>query len=91
VKKHPHTVQMNYTHYEDKIVESLRVVLVGWPINGPVQNSGELTCDDAIILKHALETKDCKWIRLTAQQIATWKARNKQHLADGEQVDGPLW
>ncbi|KAH9955288.1 hypothetical protein BC827DRAFT_1271815 [Russula dissimulans] len=88
-KKHPRTVQMNYTYYEDKIVESLGVALVGWPINGPVQNPGELTRDDAIILKHALETKDCKWIRLTAQQIATWKARNKQCLADGEQVYGP--
>ncbi|KAH9955750.1 hypothetical protein BC827DRAFT_1158100 [Russula dissimulans] len=88
-KKHPCTVQMNYTHYEDKIVESLGVALVGWPINGPVQNPGELTRDDAIILKHALETKDCKWIRLTTQQIATRKARNKQCLADGEQVYGP--
>jgi hypothetical protein len=80
---------MNYVHYERKIVKLLGVALTGWPINGPVQNPGELTRDNAIILRNALAAKECKWIRLTTQQVAIQKASNQQRSANGEQVYSP--
>src|SRR5712675_1628623 len=80
---------MNYVHYEKKIVESLGVALTNWPVHGLVRNPGELTRDDATVLRNALASRECKWIKLTSQQVEIRKASNKQRSANGEKVYGP--
>jgi 3-dehydroquinate dehydratase len=90
IQHHPHTkIQMNYANYEGKIVEKLGVALEGWPVHGQIRNPGELGYVDAILLRDALNSKECQWIRLNAQQLAARKASNVQRVANGEKVYGP--
>jgi len=71
---------MNYSSYKSKIIKKFGVTLTEWPIYGCVHNSGELGQDDAIILRHALVTKECKWIKLSAQQ---WEAQRDTTNSEG--------
>lgn len=89
-KKHVRTdVRMNYINYESSIVESLGVALIGWPINGKVQNPGGLGPDESLVLRNALEKKECRWIILTTEEQETRKIQNTQREKDGEQVYVP--
>jgi hypothetical protein len=80
---------MNYTHYELKIVESLGVALVGWPVPGRIRNPGDLTVDQVAILRSALFSRECKWISLSDHQVAARKASNTERFGNGEDVYGP--
>lgn len=82
-------MQMNYVHYEHRIVEKLGVALAGWPLDGHICNPGVLTTDDALVLKNALANKTCKWVRLNAWQLKDRKANNAQRAINGEDVYGP--
>jgi hypothetical protein len=86
-KNHCH-IPMNYAQYDEKIVQKHGIALVGWPINGSVRNPGFLTCDECIIVKRALAAKQCKWIKLTPQKVAGWKASNVNS-ANIEDINGP--
>jgi len=81
---------MNYSHYEAKIVESLGVALVGWPLPSRVCNPGSLGSNDINTLMKALDRGVCKWIKLTPEEVTAWKIDNQHHAANGEQVYGPL-
>lgn len=80
---------MNYENYERQIVERFGVELVGWPLHGSVCQPGKLTIDDAVILRRALGCGDCKWVKLTHEQVETRKDNNQRHHADGEAIYGP--
>jgi len=82
-------MQMNYDNYERQIVERLGVMLIGWPLHGSIRQPGGLLIEDAIILKNALHTKNCKWVILTHQEVMSWKASNLQRQANGEVIYGP--
>jgi len=82
-------IQMNYTHYEDKIVEALNVALDGWPLCSRVCNPGSLSCYEANTLKDALASGACKWVTLTLEEVAARKVDNWHRVANGEQVYGP--
>ncbi|KAN0111299.1 hypothetical protein V8E52_008674 [Russula decolorans] len=89
-KKHVRTdVRMNYTNYESNIVEKCGVALIGWPVNGKVQNPGGLSPDEGLILRNALETNECRWTVLTKEQRDARKIQNGQRERDGEQVYVP--
>jgi hypothetical protein len=79
---------INYRHYENKIVKPLGVALDGWPLPGNVRNPGDLTRDDLAILRNALDNGQCKWVILTPQQVSDREARDQEHEANGEVVDG---
>jgi len=81
---------MNYSHYEDKIVKSLGVALVGWPLPSHVCNPGSLSSNDVDTLMKALDRRACKWITLMPEEVSAWKIDNQHHAANGEQVYGPL-
>ena len=80
---------MNYSHYEDKIVESLGVALIGWPLPSRVCNPGSLSSNDLNTLMKALDWGVCKWIKLTSEEVSARKIDNQHHAANGEQVYGP--
>ena len=69
---------MNYTNYEQKIVEHFGVALDGWPLDGHVCNPGDLGCKDMALLRDALENGVCKWTLLTSEELSARKAANQQ-------------
>jgi hypothetical protein len=80
---------MNYENYERQIVECLGVELIGWPLHGSVQQPGKLSYEDAVILRNALVQKDCKWVKLTCEQVLSRKDNNLEREANGEAIYGP--
>jgi len=80
---------MNYTHYEDKIVETFNVALDSWPLCSRVCNPGGLSCYEASTLKDALASGACKWTTLTPEEVSARKVDNLYRVANGEQVYGP--
>jgi len=80
---------MNYANYERAIVEKYGVELTGWPIHGHIRNPGELSSNDNIILRDALDHGRCKWRRFTPAEALARKDSNKQRAANGEPVYGP--
>ena len=80
---------MNYTHYEDKIVESFGVALDGWPLHGHVCNPGTLSSSDMNTLWKALACSVCKWVALTPEELSAQKIDNQHCVANGEEVYGP--
>jgi hypothetical protein len=55
-------------------------MLDGWPIEGCVRNPGLLTRSDAAILEDALCNNRCKWVILSPDELAAWKANNLMHV-----------
>jgi len=89
-KKHVRTdVRMNYINYESSIVEKFGIALIGWPVNGKVQNPGDLGPDEGLVLRNALERMECKWIILTEKEQEARKIQNAQREKDGEQIYAP--
>jgi hypothetical protein len=80
---------MNYDNYERQIVERLGVELIGWPLHGSVRQPGKLSYEDAVILRNALTLKDCKWVKLTHEQVLARKGNNSERAANGEAIYGP--
>jgi hypothetical protein len=80
---------MNYINYESGIVEKFGVALIGWPVDGKVQNPGGLGLDEGLVLRNALEEKECRWIILTEEEQEARKIQNTQRKKDGEQIYVP--
>ena len=80
---------MNYSHYEDKIVERFGVALDKWPLPGRVSNPGHLSVVDLNIVSKALTRGVCKWVALTPEELLARKLDNQQRVENGEQVYGP--
>jgi hypothetical protein len=80
---------MNYSNYEREIVERLGVDLIGWPLHGSIRQPGKLSYEDAVILRNALAQKDCKWVKLTYEQVLARKNSNLERVANGEVIYGP--
>ena len=80
---------MNYSSYQEKIVEKYGVKLTGWPIHGHIRNPGQLSTDDNIILLKALVDGKCKWRKLTQGEVSARKLSNKQLDMNGGTVDEP--
>jgi len=73
-------------NYKSKIVEELGIVLIGWPRDGKVENSGSLGPNKGLVLRNALEKKECKWVILTSEEQEAQKLQNSQYEQDGEIV-----
>jgi hypothetical protein len=80
---------MNYINYESGIVKKFGVALIGWPVDGKVQNPGGLGPDEGLVLRNALEKKECRWIILTEEEQEARKIQNTQREKDGEQIYVP--
>lgn len=70
-------VIINYVNYESKIVKQYSIELTRWPLDSPVQNSLQVSGNNAITLKLALEDNSCHWVKLSPTKLATKKALNK--------------
>jgi len=82
--------QMNYTNYEGKIVERFSVALNGWPCKCLVSNPNKLGgCMELSKLLHALQTKCCKWLRLSEEELKEHKSVNIECHKSGELVYKP--
>jgi len=82
---------MNYTHYEDKIVESFGVALDRWPLRSCVCNPDTLSSSNMNTLWKALAYTVCKWVALTPEELSARKIDNQHQVANGEEVYGPPW
>jgi hypothetical protein len=80
---------MNYTNYESGIVEKFGVALIGWPVDGKVQNPGSLGPDEGLVLRNALEREECRWTILSEEEWEARKIQNAQREKDGEQIYVP--
>lgn len=82
--------KMNYTNYERQITEKFGVVLCGWPLSGHVRNPAKVggTAEVEKLLD-ALKSGKCKWVKLTAEELAARITDNKACQAWGEQIYGP--
>ena len=78
---------MNYAQYERKIVKSLGVALDGWPIVGHIRNPGNLSCNEATILKNALVHGVCKWVIQTPVVLSARQHDNQHFANNGEGND----
>jgi hypothetical protein len=78
---------MNYSSYQEKIIEKYGVELTGWPIHGHICNPGQLSTDDNIILLKALVDGKCKWRKLMQGEVSAQKLSNKQSDMNGGTVN----
>lgn len=83
------SIRINYSQYEDKIVTTFKVALVGWPISGRVCNPGDLSYYKLSTLRDALTRGKCKWVVLTPEEAAARTIDNWHRQANAEQVHGP--
>jgi hypothetical protein len=77
---------MNYDNYERKVVEEHSVELRGW-VTSKVTNPGKMGTRQTIRdLLLALQTKQCRWVKLTGNELTQRIASNAAREAAGEQV-----
>jgi hypothetical protein len=80
---------MNYNNYEQKIVETYAVALQNYLL-GDVQNPGKIGHhEDLMKLLDSLMDTTCLWVKLTEDEVADHKNKNKEHQACGGQIYKP--
>ncbi|VDB91473.1 unnamed protein product [Peniophora sp. CBMAI 1063] len=83
-------VPMNYRNLEGAIVEELGVALVGWPLTDkPVSQPSGLSASELVRVEKALDDNTLCWVRLSEQQLAERKLRNKMLQDAGNSVYFP--
>lgn len=68
------TVTMNYASYSTAIVLQYKVKLVGWTHSKIVSPSEIGSIQDLRVLRDALRSGECKWVRLTKSQVDEYTA-----------------
>ena len=63
------SVAMNYRSYDDKIINTHRVKLSGWPDDVAFDNPGDLDRAGLTQLVKALDDGTCRWVSLTSAEI----------------------
>jgi hypothetical protein len=82
------SIRMNYEDVEAKIVERFSVALEGWPAScGKVRNPGNIgPKKDLICLANALTSDECRWVKLTEEELEDRKGENERRQQAGEAV-----
>ncbi|KAG1860234.1 hypothetical protein DFJ58DRAFT_778725 [Suillus subalutaceus] len=81
---------MNYTNYECAIVEHHSIELTKWPLPGGVKNPSKVGGRAQVkALLDALESKSCKWVSLSEEELVKRMKDNRARQAHGEQVYVP--
>jgi hypothetical protein len=60
---------MNYDNYDEKIVQKLKVKLVGWPFEKIISPAKLYTIDELRTLRDTLRSGACCWVRLSKQEL----------------------
>ncbi|KAG1887188.1 hypothetical protein F4604DRAFT_1571247 [Suillus subluteus] len=78
---------MNYTNYEQKMVERCSFALVGWPVPGPVRNPSKVGGRSGVNkLLDAFQDGTCHWVKLTDEELLVRMKDNRARAARGEPV-----
>jgi len=62
-------VDMNYDNYEEKIVQRLKVKLVGWPFENVISPAKLYTIGEPRTLRDALRCGACCWVKLSKSEL----------------------
>jgi len=60
---------MNYDNYDEKIVQRLKVKLVGWPFDKVISPAKLYTVSELRTLRDTLRSGACCWVRLSKQEL----------------------
>lgn len=79
---------MNYKNYEREIVEKFSVAIQGWPLRGCVCNPSEIKGGNQPLREvlAALNSRACRWVKLTEAELEERKNKNAEREARGEKV-----
>ncbi|KAG1721101.1 hypothetical protein EDB19DRAFT_1646674 [Suillus lakei] len=73
---------MNYTNYEQNIVEHYGLALVNWPLSGHIQNPLKVGGRAEVqSLLDALKSWSCEWVMLTNEECVTHMKDNRERHA----------
>ncbi|KAH7918001.1 hypothetical protein BV22DRAFT_1025317, partial [Leucogyrophana mollusca] len=80
-------VSMNYDNYETKIMQNLKVKLVGWPSDVPFTSPSKInTVTEVRKLRDALKDGTCHWVAMSAADIEEHAKSLATRLAEGVTV-----
>ncbi|KAG6819850.1 hypothetical protein H0H93_007994 [Arthromyces matolae] len=78
-------VVMHYEKYDVNVVERHSVIIRGWPVGLQFRSPAKITTmEDARMLRDALVSGECKWVKLTRQQRDDHMKERHEKLASGE-------
>lgn len=66
---HSKVADMNYDNYEEKVVQRLKVKLVGWPFEKIVSPAKLYTIGELRTLRDALRCGACSWVKLSKSEL----------------------
>ena len=66
---HSKVADMNYDNYEEKVIQRLKVKLVGWPFEKVVSPAKLYTIGELRTLRDALKSGACAWVWLSNQEL----------------------
>ena len=66
---HSKVADMNYNNYEEKVIQRLKVKLVGWPFEKVVSPIKLYTIGELRTLRDALQSGACAWVQLSNQEL----------------------
>jgi len=82
-------IEMNYANYNMAIVERYKVKLIGWTYDKFVNPSLIGTMPDICMLRDALKSGECKWIKLDRHQLQAHRDEIKKRQENGEVLGKP--
>src|ERR1700722_1825072 len=77
-------IEMNYANYNMAIVEHYKVKLIGWTYDKFVNPSLIGTMPDICMLRDALKSGECRWIKLDRHQLQAHRDEIKKRQENGE-------
>ena len=83
----PDPISTNYVNYDMKIIHKRHIRRIGWPTNIKFIPPSNLSCgDDVRFLLHALRTKKCRWVQLSADEVVDHMEDLQRRMDTGEVV-----
>ncbi|KAH7909350.1 hypothetical protein BJ138DRAFT_1102770 [Hygrophoropsis aurantiaca] len=80
-------IKMNYLNYENGIVESHSVQLLGWPSDVPFTNPSNIgTVHEMRKLRDNLRSGECHWKKLTQRELNMFSEELKKRRDAGESI-----
>ena len=77
---------MNYDNYDEKIVQKLKVKLVGWPFEKIISLAKLDTIDELQTLRDTLQSGACCWVQLSKQELKVLSNETMMRRERGEVI-----
>ena len=68
---HSKIADMNYDNYEEKVIQRLKVKLIGWPFENIISPAKLYTVGELRTLRDALRSGACCWVKLSKTELKT--------------------